>query len=747
MFIDTRAKLSPLSGKQQRQTRLQCKSRGCATALLMVVLVGLTSCQPKSPAQSTPRAAAAAPYAAVDAARLANAAREPDQWFTPGRDAAGTYYSPLDGINAQNVARLGFAWDYRLGTKRGLEGTAVVVDGVMYAPGNWGRVYALDAASGKELWTYDPGVDGQWGRYLCCDVVNRGLAVWKGRVYVASTDGYLHAIDAKSGQRVWRADTLPARGPHDFHYAVTGAPVLAGDFIAIGNGGADFKGARGFVSAFDLNTGAFKWRFYIVPRDPKLGPQDQPHLEAAAKTWPAKYDWSNGGGGSAWDGLVYDPELRLIYIGTGNSSPYQGRYDPAKSGDQLYVDSIVAVHADLGQLAWHFQQVPGDIWDYDAATKMILAELPWNGAPRKVIMQASKNGFFYVLDRSTGEFLSGKPYAYLNWTKGLDPNTHRPIKQPAADWDRSPALVYPSVFGAHGWQPMSFSPKTGLVYIPVFDSPMVFVNTANRRAGLIEGSFELAFILPSFYDPEELQSLYGRLPALKKLASGNIQPRSAGIIRAIDPMTAKVVWEQQTHSLWDGGLLSTGGNLVLRGDAAGYLTAYSADSGKVLKKIDVGTSIMAAPMTYRVGGVQYLSVMAGSGGGVLGLPFPEDSAAYRYGNAGRIVTFRLDGGATPKPEPFVAAPSEAPPPRSGSAAQIAQGEVLYNRYCSRCHLFGRGLLPDLRRMSPATHQYFKDIVLNGAFAAKGMARWDDVLSPSDAEAIHDYLIDQAWQLK
>ena len=695
------------------------------------------------------RAAAAG---AVDAPRLAGVAREPDQWLTAGRDLQGTYYSPLDAINDGNVARLGFAWDYHLGTRRGLEGTPVVVDGVMYAPGNWGRVYALDAASGKELWTYDPGVDGQWGRYSCCDVVNRGLAVWKGRVYIASVDGFLHAIDAATGKRVWRADTLPARGPTDFHYAVTGAPVLAGDVIVIGNGGSDFKGARGFITAVDLQTGAFKWRFYTVPRDPKLGPQDQPHLQAAAKTWAPDYDWSNGGGGSSWDGLAYDPKLRLVYIGTGNATPYRGRYDPARSGDELFVSSIVAVHADSGELAWHFQEVPGEIWDYDTANKMILADLKVGGVTRGVIMQASKDGFFYVLDRATGEFLSGVPYARVNWTKGLDPKTHRPIKQPAADWDRKPALIYPSVFGAHGWQPMSYSLKTGLVYIPAFDSAMVFVDTSKRRAGLIEGNFDLAFFLPEFYDPKDLQSLYGSLPSLQSLSPDGAHAESRGSIRAIDPLSGKVAWQTPSRSLWDGGLLSTGGNLVLRGDAAGYLNVYAADSGKLLKQIDTGTSMMAAPMTYRVAGVQYVAVLAGSGGGMMGLPFPQDSAAYKFGNEGRIITFRMDGGAVPKPAAVVDAPLEARAPRlratgPGSAAQIAQGEVLYNRYCGRCHVFGRGLLPDLRRMSPPTQQIFDDIVLNGAYAGKGMARWDDVISRSDAQAIHAYLIEQAWQLK
>jgi quinohemoprotein ethanol dehydrogenase len=691
-------------------------------------------------------AQAAPPHAAVDAARLANAAQEPDQWLAPGRDTQGTYYSPLAAINDKNVARLGFAWDYPLGTRRGLEGTPVVVDGVMYAPGNWGRVYALDAASGKALWTYDPGVDGQWGRYSCCDVVNRGLVVWKGRVYIASVDGFLHAIDAKTGQRIWKSDTLPARGPGDFHYAVTGAPVLAGDVIVIGNGGSDFKGARGFVTALDLQTGAFKWRFYTVPRDPKLGPQDQPDLEAAVKTWSAGYDWSNGGGGSAWDGLAYDPELRLVYIGTGNATPYRGHYDPSVSGDELYVSSIVAVHADGGGLAWYFQEVPGEIWDYDTANKMILADLIVGGKARRVLMQASKNGFFYVLDRATGEFLSGKPFAYMNWTRGLDAKTHRPIKQPAADWDKAPALIFPAVFGAHGWQPMSYSPKSGLVYVPVFDAPMIFVDTSLRRAGLIEGNFDLAFFMPEDYHPDELQSLFGKLPSLQALAAGGPHPQSRGIIRAIEPLTGKLAWEQQTHSLWDGGLLSTGGNLVVRGDAAGYVSVYAADTGKLLKQIDLGTSVMASPMTYRVGGVQYLAVMAGSGGGMMALPFPKDSAAYRYGNEGRIVAFRLDGGATPKPPPVSEPPLPPRPPREGSAAQIAQGEVLYNRYCGRCHAFGRGLLPDLRRMSPATQQIFYEIVLNGAFAAKGMARWDDVISRPDAQAIHAYLVDQIWQL-
>lgn len=691
-------------------------------------------------------ASASAPAARVDATRLAGLASEPDQWLTPGRDAEGTYYSPLTDISADNVGRLGFAWEYALGTRRGQEGTPVVVDGVMYAAGNWGRVYAVEAASGRELWTYDPQVDGQYGRAACCDVVNRGLALWKGRVYVASVDGYLHAIDARTGRRVWRVDTLPERRADGFHYFVTGAPVLAGDLIVIGNGGSDFRGARGSVSAYRLDSGAFAWRLYTVPHDPRTGPQEQPHLAAAVRTWPAKYDWSMGGGGNAWDGLAYDAAAGLVYAGTGNASPYHGQHDPAGTGDELYVASILAIHAETGTLAWHYQEIPGEGSDYDTTNKLVLAELQVEGKPRKVIMQASKDGYLYVLDRLTGEFLSGKPFAYVNWTLGLDPATHRPRPNPAADWGQKPTLVYPAAVGAHGWQPMSFHPQTGLVYIPVMDAPMVYVDTRHRRAGLIEGNFDLAFFFPEDYAPADLVSLYGELPPLAALAPDKPAPRSRGLIRAVDPLTGRVAWEQETASLWDGGLLSTAGNLVFRGDATGKLSVYAADTGRLLKRLDVGTSIMAAPMTYRVKGVQYVAVMAGYGGGVLFLPFPRESAAYRYGNANRIVAFRLDGGAVPKPAPLSDEPPPTPPAREGDAATVARGELLYNRYCGRCHAFGRALLPDLRRLSPATHGIFYDIVLRGAYQGKGMARWDDVLTEADAHAIHAYLVDQAWQL-
>jgi quinohemoprotein ethanol dehydrogenase len=661
-----------------------------------------------------------------------------------GGDNSGAYYSRLASINDRNVGRLGFAWDYALHTSRGLEATPIVVDGTLYTSGNWGRVYAMDAATGHELWVYDPGVDARWGRFACCDVVNRGVAVWQGRVYVASLDGYLHALDAATGRLVWKADTLTGRAAKDFHYFVTGAPLVAGDMVVIGNGGADFRGARGSVSAYDLSTGDFRWRFFTVPRDPQQGAQDQPHLKRAIDSWDRHYDWTNGGGGSVWDGLSYDPKLDLIYFGTANPSPYAiGRDGP--HGDQLYAASMLAVRARTGELVWHYQEVPGDGWDYDATQKTVLTTLDIGAGRRDVLLQAAKNGYVYVFDRATGELLSAHPYAFVNWTKGIDPKTQRPIRNPAADYSRQPKLIFPAMTGAHSWQPMSYSAATGLLYIPVIDAAMVYIDTAGRRAGLIEGNFDLSGVMLEDYDPQGLASLFGRLPPMSQLSKDVPHPlQSRGVLRAVAPLSGRVVWEQ-AGGIWDGGVLSTAGNLVFRGDATGHLNVYAADCGKLLQRIDVGTSIMAAPMTYRVGGQQYVAVMAGYGGGTLFLPYPTDSAAHRYGNAGRIVAFKLDGGAVPKPAPRADAPFPAPPPPEGSAASIASGEVLYNRFCARCHVFGDGMLPDLRRLSSATHQLFYEIVLNGAYGAKGMARWDDVLSRADAESIHAYLVDQTWR--
>jgi quinohemoprotein ethanol dehydrogenase len=705
------------------------------------------------PAQPAPATAAAvgtpaAPAAAIDAARLA--AGEPDQWLTPGRDANGTYFSPLTDVNAGNVAKLGFAWDYRLGTGRGLEATPLVVDGVMYAVGNYGRVYALDAATGRELWKYDPQIDGQWARYACCDAVNRGLAAYDGRIYVGALDGWLHALDARTGQRVWKVDTLIGRNERK-PYTLSGAPLLAGGLLVIGNGGADFAGARGYVTAYDLKTGAQRWRFFTVPRNPAEGPQDQEHLKRAITTWDPRHRWDAGSGGTVWDGMAYDPALNLVYIGTANAAPYNSHIGGRHGGDELYAASIIAIHAGDGSMAWYYQTVPQDRWDFDSTQKLVLADLNLAGRQRQVVMQASKNGFYYVLDRGTGELLSAHNYAFVSWTKGIDAKTGRPIVDPGANFDHGPALVFPSVSGAHNWQPMAFDPTHGLTFIPVIEAGNVIVEAIDRPAGLVEGQFTTPSFVPELYDPTAMKSLYGTLPPLDRLAHGlKTNTASRGFLRAWNVAEHRIAWETPTATSWDGGVLATAGGLVFQGDANGNLIAYAAETGRKLASFDLGSSMMAAPITYRVDGVQYLAIMAGYGGGasIVGAPLDPASAAYRYGNDGRIIALKL-GGPTPPLPPRQ--PDDPPPPqppaRQGTPAQIAQGEVLYNRHCARCHVFGRGILPDLRRATPATHTLFKSIVLEGIYSPKGMARFDDVLSPADADALHDYVIDQAWKMQ
>ncbi len=662
--------------------------------------------------------------------------------MTGGGDMAGTFHSSLHDINSRTVAHLGFAWDYKLGTRRGLEATPIVVDGVMYASGNFGRVYALDAATGMQRWIYDPGVDGQSGRYACCDAVNRGVSVSKGRVYVAALDGYVHAIDAATGRRIWKVDSFPSRGPKS-PLTLTGAPVVAGDLLIVGTGGGDFHGVRGYVEALDLRTGALRWRFYTVPRDPNLGPQDQAHLVDAVKTWDPRHRWETGGGGAVWDGISYDPELNLIYVGTGNAAPYDLTEDGRSGGDDLYSDSILALNADTGTLKWFYQVLPGDKWDLDSTQKMILADLRIDRKPRKVLMQASKNGYFYALDRVNGQFISAKPFAFANWTQGLDPRTGRPVLNPTVDYSRSPKLVFPWEGGAHSWQAMSLDPQSKLVFVPVVEAGDIQIEAARLPAGLTEGQFTSPIIGVEDYDPKALAALYGPLPPLASLTKGLPPATNRGYLRAWDPVKQRLVWEVATETYWNGGVLSTDGGLVIQGDIAGRMNVYAAATGKRLKSLSLGTSIMAAPMTYKVNGIQYIAVMAGYGGGQIGETLPENSAAYRYGNEGRIIALKLGGPLPPLPSRFSAQPIPAPPPDEGSPTQVSAGAILYNRFCSRCHVFGRGILPDLRRLTPEKHQLFYDIVLGGILQPLGMGRFDDVLSRHDAEAIHAYVVHEA----
>ncbi len=691
------------------------------------------------------------PAGRVDAARLGNAAAEPDNWFTPGRDQAGSYYSPLSTINSQNVGQLGFAWQYELGTFRGQEATPVVVDGVMYTSGTWGYVYAVDAATGNQLWRYDPHAAHLAARHPCCDLVNRGVAVWKGRVYVASVDGRLHALDAASGKPLWVVDTII---DHKLPYSSTGAPQIAGKLIVIGNSGADMgRGAvRGYVSAYDLTSGKLQWRFFTVP--PERGAAyENPELAQADKTWDPQRGAEFRGGGTVWDGFAYDPRLQLVYFGTANAAPYDPRQLGSAVLDELFTASIMAVHADTGRLAWHYQTTPRDRWDFDATQKLIMAELQIGGGTRQVIMQAAKNGFFYVLDRKSGELLSARSYTYVNWASGVDMKSGRPILTARADWFAHPQNIYPSWAGGHTWNPMSYDPLTHLVYIPALDVPSVWVDMVHNGGAVtfLDGFFTVNGIIPDdSYNAADLRHLFGPLPAKQELQKERRPvPLVRELLRAWDPVAGKVVWERETSSGtrgYDGGVLSTAGNLVFQGRGSGELWAYAADTGKVLHTVATGSHIMAAPMTYRVHEQQFIAVQTGYGGAAITVgSIPASSAALKYSNVNRIVAFRLGGPPVPPPPARVDAPIAAPPPRQGDAGAIHDGEVKFVQECSRCHVLGPSVTPDLRNLAPGLHAMFDDIVLHGAVAPTGMERFDDILTPADVEHIHAYLIDEAWK--
>jgi quinohemoprotein ethanol dehydrogenase len=726
------------------------KARSCSAWTLIAAASGVAMLM--TTATPTASAAASAAHGAglVDEARMKAAPTEPDNWVTSGRDQDGTYYSPLTRINDKNVGGLGFAWDYDLGTHRGQEATPIVVDGVMYTSGTWGYVYAVDARTGKEIWRYDPVAAHLAARNPCCDLVNRGVAVWKGRVYVASVDGRLHALDAATGKKIWEVDTI---ADHAMPYTSTGAPQIAGHVIAIGNSGADMgHGAvRGYVSAYDLVTGALKWRFYTVPPDPGK-PYENPELAMADKTWDPHRQAQYKGGGTAWDGFAYDPALDLVYFGTANAAPYDSRQLGPSMPDELFTASILAVHADSGKLAWHYQTTPHDRWDYDAVQKLVMADLTFAGRSRQTIMQASKNGFFYILDRKTGELLSAANYTYINWASGVDMKTGRPIPTAQGDWYSGPKNVYPSWAGGHTWHPMSYSLSTHLMYIPVIDVPNVWVDMAHNGGSVtyLDGFFTGNGIMPdNTYNAVDLKPYYGPLPDLKSIESTRKGKLVRELIRAWDPIARRTVWEHETSSGvrgYDGGVMSTAGNLVFQGRGDGKLWVYAADSGKVLKVVPTGSHIMAAPMTYAIGGEQFVAVQVGYGGAAITVgTIPPDSAALKFQNVNRIVAFKLGGPPVPTPPPRVEPLVPKPPAQTASEARIRFGEIKFIQECSRCHVLGPSSTPDLRRLDPSLQAVFKDIVLKGAVAPTGMERFDDILSESDVEAIHAYLIDEAWK--
>ncbi len=671
-------------------------------------------------------------------AALVNAGDNDADWITHGRTYSEQRFSPLQQINAETVGDLGLEWFADMDTARGQEATPLVMDGKLYLTTAWSKVRAFDAASGEPLWDYDPEVPGETAVKACCDVVNRGLATWGDKLFLGTLDGRLIALNRDSGEVEWETVTVD----QSQSYTVTGAPRIIDGKVIIGNGGAEF-GVRGYVAAYDVADGEELWRFYTVPE----GNEDEAspkYLKAAAETWSGDAlvgEDAIGGGGTVWDSMAYDPDLDLLYIGVGNGSPWNRAYrspgeDGTGEGDNLYLSSIVAIRPSSGEYVWHYQTTPGETWDYTATQHIILADMEIDGSERQVLMQAPKNGFFYVIDRATGKFISAEPYVAVNWASGIGEDG-RPIENPETRVDKTgkPAIVTPGALGGHNWHPMAYHPGENLVYIPAFEAAMVYAPEANWKPDRARG-FNVGFNLGAGDLPPDL--------GIRREVVGTLK----GKLVAWDPVSQEAKWTVDHPGPWNGGLLATGGGLVFQGTAGSEFNAYSAATGDKVWSFGAQTGVVAPPITYTVDGEQYVAVLAGWGGayaitvdgGLL-----NDLAPVR--NISRLLVFKLGGEAELPPEPELAALPLDPPPSRAAKQTIALGAEKYARYCAVCHApaaVGSTVLPDLRRSGTlGNKQSWMAVVSDGILKDNGMVSFAESLSPEEIEAVRAYVIHRA----
>jgi PQQ-dependent dehydrogenase (methanol/ethanol family) len=602
-----------------------------------------------------------------------------DEWLTYGRDPYEQRFSPLTQINAGNVGRLGLAWSFDIPAAHGgppgggnQEATPIVWNNTIYGITNWSLVFAVDARTGRQLWTWDPQVNRPAVQpKVCCGIVNRGVAVYEGKIIAPIIDGRLVALDAMTGRPVWESRVAY---PQD-QYTLTMAPRIAKGKVFIGASGAEYP-VRGFIDAYDATTGHRSWRFYTVPGDPAKGFENET-MRKAAETWDGDW-WKMGGGATVWDGFAYDPESDLIYFGTGNGGPWPELLRGSKGKDNLFVCSIIALRPDTGEMRWYYQNVPGDSWDFDSVQHLLLADLTINGRPEKVIMQANKNAFYYVIDRVTGRLISAEPFSTLNWATGIDAETGRPLIRPEAYYNQLPVTISPGPGGAHNWSPMSFSPITGLVYIPVtmgnqstytvapnFEFREGGRNTGIGGRGAAPGAGGAAAAAPATPPPP---------PTVPPTIGPTRNGQRGGILLAWDPARQQERWFKPGGGSTGGGTVATAGNLVFQVMGDGRLVAYTADTGDQLLEIQTGQrSGMGPPITYAIDGRQYVTLMGGRG---TGAPAPAPPPAAAPGAAPaqppatgggaplpvasappRVLTFVLDGTAR-LPEPPPAPPQQ-----------------------------------------------------------------------------------------
>lgn len=663
------------------------------------------------------------PAAQVDMQRLLGADAEPGQWMTHSRTFDEQYFSPLAQINEDNIGELGLAWYVDLPTNQNVETTPLMIDGVLYVTLPWSMVMAVDAKTGKQLWLHDPKVDRAWNGNICCGVDNRGVAAWNGRIFFGTLDGRLIALDAKTGDEVWSIKATP----DERRYSMTSAPRIANGKLFVGSAGAEFD-VRGYIDAYDVETGKRLWRFWTIPGDPAKGFENDA-MKMAAETWktPGWWEEGKGGGGTVWDAITYDPTTDLVIFGTGNATPGDAvRRDPGR-GDNLFTTSIVALHAEDGSYAWHYQPTPWETWDYDNVQQLMLLDVEIDGQQRHTVMQAAKNGMFYVLDAKTGELLSAKAYTDVNWNTGVDMKTGRPNVVKAARYEEEPWNVAPGPPGGHTWHPNAFSPLTGLIYIPTWQN--YGLNTPQTVA-------------PGATPP--LISFGGRAdPATLKPHNKN---SDEGWLQAWDPVTRKVVWETPKGRRATSGALATGGNLVFMGNSQGkQLKAYNARTGQQLWEFDAQADVYAGPISFELDGVQYIAASVGGTG-------QGDYFAPGYG---RMLVFKVGGTAKLPPNaPFTPRPLN-PPPATASAEVVAHGGRVYADNCSVCHGAnatpggGRGSnAPDLGTSPFIQNQaVFDTVVLQGQRLDKGMPSFSDKLSADDANAVRAYVVSRANERK
>jgi quinohemoprotein ethanol dehydrogenase len=646
-------------------------------------------------------------------------------WLRYGLDSNETRHSPLAQINAKNVSELGLAWSAELTSESGvLEGTPLEVDGRLYVNGGVGAVYAFESTTGRPLWSYDPKAneaDPRGTRIIYGS--DRGLAYWKGNVYTATKDGRLVALDARSGRVVWTTKFLLPKT----NTLSTGAPRVIDGKIIVGTAGSEFAG-RGSVTAVDAVTGKTSWRFFTVPGNPANGFEDATQA-MAAKTWSGEW-WKYGGGGAAWNAMTYDEELGRVYIGTGNAGPWVDKVRAKPGDDNLFSSSIVALDARTGHYLWHYQTTPNDVWDFDSTADITLATLPVEGKPRKVLLQANKNGFFYVIDRVNGHLISADKYSTANWASHIDLKTGRPVEIPGSRYADRRTIIAPSVVGAHDWQSMSYNANTGLAYFPGIRAVTIFS--------------------PSKEAFNQLAQTEGRLLSVQGVDAVVRTENShapSGELIAWDPLRHKAVWRVPLPSEFNGGTLTTDGNLVFQGLTNGKFIAYSADHGEQLWSFDAHMGIMAAPMTFSVDGTQYVAVLAGYGGGA-GEGASLGYEGWAWGMPRRLLTFRL--GATAQ-LPSAPQPIKHITPLDDSdlkldTTKIAAGNNLYGQVCTGCHgeaVVGNGTAPDLRASPVAFNRAAMHRVLSeGLLVSKGMPRFDD-LSDSEIDSLYEFVRSRA----